>query len=68
MKGGYQVAIENEYSKELKRKRRYNTKVNNRHFKRHRLQQWGSRRCGYIPLLEDDMDIMERIDIFDTII
>ena len=47
---------------------KYNTKVNNRYFKRHRLQQWGSRRCGYIPLLEDDMDIMERIDIFDTVI
>jgi len=55
-------------STELKRKRRYNTEVNDRYFKRHRLQQWGSRRCGYIPILEDDLDIMERIDIFDTII
>ena len=54
--------------KKLKAKIDYNTKVNNRYFKRHRLQQWGSRRCGYIPLLEDDLDIMERIDIFDTVI
>ena len=53
---------------ELKRKQRYNTKVNNRYFKRHRLQQWGSQQQEDIPLLEDDMDIMERIDIFDTII
>ena len=67
MKGGYRVASE-KISTELKRKRRYNTEVNDRYFKRHRLQQWGSRRCGYIPILEDDLDIMERIDIFDTII
>ena len=68
MKGGYQVASENEYPTELKHKRRYNTRVNNRYFRRHKIQQWGSRPSGSIPLLEDDLDIMERIDIFDTTI
>ena len=54
-------------STELKRKRRYNTEVNDRYFKKHKLQQWGtSRRWGVIPILIDDLDIMERIDIFDT--
>ena len=62
------VEIKKEYSNVLKQKQRYNTKVNNRYFRRHRLQQWGSRRCGAIPILEDDLDIMERIDIFDTVI
>ena len=55
-------------SGELKRKRRYNTEVNDRYFKKHKLQQWGSRRWGGIPILIDDLDIMERIDIFDTMI
>ena len=50
-------------TKRLKAKIDYNTKINNGYFKRKKLQQWGSQQRSYIPVLIDDLDIMEQLDI-----
>ena len=42
---------------------KHNTKVNNKYFKKKKLQQWGSQPMSYIPVLIDDLDIMEQLDI-----
>ena len=54
------------FSKELKRKIEYNTKVMQKYFRRKRYGQCGARKRRAFPLLVDDLDIMEQIDIFDT--
>jgi hypothetical protein len=67
IKGDEGLEIDEIFAKEIKVKQKYNTKVNKDYFKKKKFQQWGAKqKNGSIPILEDDLDIMEREDIFDT--